>query len=165
MHSGTAIHLSMKCKWRKKSFDLHCFKLTAIFIFWLSSEEVQIQKLVAQMTGWKMAINSAVPCLVILFFGSWSDRHNRRKPCILVPLFGQIMMAFALLLCVYFENSPIEMAIFVEVFFPSITGSPISLCMRLVQCIAKFSFVFLHFHILQVVISLWWSVFTVTSPT
>lgn len=75
------------------------------------------------MTGWKMAINSAIPCLIILFFGSWSDRHNRRKPCILVPLFGEIMMAFALLLCVYFENTPIEMAIFVEVFFPSITGT------------------------------------------
>lgn len=87
------------------------------------SEEIEIQKLVARMTGWKMAINSAIPCLVILFFGSWSDRHNRRKPCILVPLSGQIMMAFALLLCVYFENSPIEMAIFVEVFFPSITGN------------------------------------------
>lgn len=77
------------------------------------------------MTGWKMAINSAIPCLVILFFGSWSDRHNRRKPCILVPLAGQIMMAFSLLLCVYFEKSPIEMAIFVEVFFPSITGKTI----------------------------------------
>lgn len=75
------------------------------------------------MTGWKQAINSAIPCFVILFIGSWSDRHNRRKPCILIPLCGQILMAFALLLCVYFENSPIEAAIFVEVFFPSITGS------------------------------------------
>lgn len=87
-----------------------------------ADEEVAIQKLVARMTGWKMAITSAVPCLLILFFGSWSDRHGKRKPCILIPLCGQIMMAFSLLLCVYFDQTPIELAIFVEVFFPCITG-------------------------------------------
>lgn len=86
------------------------------------SEEVAIQRLVATMTGWKQAITSAVPCLLILFFGAWSDRNGRRKPCILIPLCGQIMMAFSLLLCVYFERTPIEVAIFVEVFFPCITG-------------------------------------------
>lgn len=87
-----------------------------------SEQEIEIQKLVARMTGWKMAINSAIPCLLILFFGSWSDRHGKRKPCILIPLVGQILMAFALLLCVYFDRTPIEVAIFVEVFFPCITG-------------------------------------------
>lgn len=87
------------------------------------AEEVEIQKLVAQMTGWKQAINSAVPCLLILFFGSWSDRHGKRKPCILIPLCGQILMAFSLCLCVYFDRTPIELAIFVEVFFPCITGN------------------------------------------
>lgn len=85
-------------------------------------EEVAIQKLVARMTGIKVALNSAIPCLLILFFGSWSDRHGKRKPCILIPLCGQIMMAFSLLLCVYFDRTPIEVAIFVEVFFPCITG-------------------------------------------
>lgn len=87
-----------------------------------ATEEVEIQKLVARMTGWKLAINSAIPCLLILFFGSWSDRHCKRKPCILIPLCGQILMAFSLLLCVYFDKTPIEVAIFVEVFFPCITG-------------------------------------------
>lgn len=95
-------------------------------------EEVAIQKLVARMTGWKMAINSAVPCLLILFFGSWSDRHGKRKPCILIPLFGQIMMAFSLLLCVYYDRTPIEMAIFVEVFFPCITGTYIEISSNLI---------------------------------
>lgn len=90
-------------------------------------QEVEIQRLVARMTGWKMAINSAIPCLLILFFGSWSDRHGKRKPCILIPLCGQIVMAFSLLLCVYFDRTPIEVAIFVEVFFPCITGK-LSVC-------------------------------------
>ena len=87
-----------------------------------ADEEVAIQKLVAKITGLKMAITSAVPCLLILFFGSWSDRHGKRKPCILIPLCGQILVAFSLLLCVYFENTPIETTIFAEVFFNCITG-------------------------------------------
>lgn len=90
-----------------------------------ADQEVEIQKLVARMTGWKTAINSTVPCLLILFFGSWSDRHGKRKPCILIPLCGQIIMAFSLLLCVYFDRTPIEVAIFVEVFFPCITGKEV----------------------------------------
>ncbi|XP_055299997.1 proton-coupled folate transporter-like [Sitodiplosis mosellana] len=88
-----------------------------------ANEEEAVQKLVAQMTGWKMAINSALPCLLILFFGSWSDRHGKRKPCILIPLFGDILMAFSLLFCVYFDKTPIELALFVQVFFTAITGS------------------------------------------
>lgn len=85
-------------------------------------EEIEVQKLVARMTGWKMALTSAFPCLLILFFGSWSDRHGKRKPCIMIPLVGQILMAFSLLLCVYFDRTPIEVAIAVEIFFPCITG-------------------------------------------
>lgn len=87
-----------------------------------ANEEESVQRLVAHMTAWKTAINSALPCLLILFFGSWSDRHGKRKPCILIPLFGDIVMAFLLMLCVYFNKTPIELAIFVQVFFTSITG-------------------------------------------
>lgn len=85
-------------------------------------QEIEIQKLVARMTGWKMTITSAITCLLVPFFGSWSDRHGKRKPCILFPLLGQILMAFSLLLCVYFEQTPIEAVMFVEIFFPCITG-------------------------------------------
>ena len=87
-----------------------------------ANEEESVQRLVTHMTAWKTAIKSALPCLLILFFGSWSDRHGKRKPCILIPLLGDILMAFSLMLCVYFDKTPIEMAIFVQVFFTSITG-------------------------------------------
>ncbi|XP_055301314.1 uncharacterized protein LOC129567949 [Sitodiplosis mosellana] len=88
-----------------------------------TNEEKAVQKLVSQMTGWKAVLISALSCLLILFFGSWSDRHGKRKPCILIPLCGDILMAFLLLLCVYFDKTPIELAIFVQVFFPAISGS------------------------------------------
>lgn len=78
------------------------------------------------MIAWKSVIHSTIPCIIILFFGSWSDRHGKRKPCILIPLVGHVITAFSLLLCVYFEKSPIEFAIFIEVFFSSVSGKKIN---------------------------------------
>lgn len=80
------------------------------------------------MTGYKTIFLSTIPCILIIFFGSWSDRHNRRKPAILLPLVGYSLMPLALLFCVYFKESPIELAIFFEVLFPSITGNLILIC-------------------------------------
>lgn len=39
------------------------------------SEEQMVQQLVASMAGWKTILQSGLPCLLILFWGSWSDRY------------------------------------------------------------------------------------------
>jgi PCFT/HCP family folate transporter-like MFS transporter 1/3 len=44
-----------------------------------TAEEKAVQQLVAGMQGWKTILQSFLPCLLILFWGSWSDRHQRRK--------------------------------------------------------------------------------------
>lgn len=44
-----------------------------------TEQEREIQTLVAGMAGWKTILQSLMPCLLILFWGSWSDRHGRRK--------------------------------------------------------------------------------------
>lgn len=44
-----------------------------------TEEERAVQSLVAGMQGWKTVLQSLMPCLLILFWGSWSDRHGRRK--------------------------------------------------------------------------------------
>lgn len=85
-------------------------------------EDDAVQELVSQMAGIKVAISSVFPCLMILLFGSWSDRHGKRKPCILIPLCGQILTAFLLMLCVYYNKTPVEMAIGFQALFPAITG-------------------------------------------
>lgn len=40
-------------------------------------EEQEVQKLVAGMTSWKTILQSGLPGLMILFWGSWSDRYVR----------------------------------------------------------------------------------------
>jgi MFS transporter, PCFT/HCP family, solute carrier family 46, member 3 len=44
-----------------------------------TEQEKAVQSLVASMQGWKTVIQSLMPCLLILFWGSWSDRNGRRK--------------------------------------------------------------------------------------
>lgn len=74
------------------------------------------------MAGWKTALQSALPCMMILFWGSWSDRHCRRKPCMLLPIVGEFLAAIGLILCTYFENVPMEVAGVTEALFPGLTG-------------------------------------------
>uniref|UniRef100_A0A1A9VRP7 Major facilitator superfamily (MFS) profile domain-containing protein n=1 Tax=Glossina austeni TaxID=7395 RepID=A0A1A9VRP7_GLOAU len=85
-------------------------------------EEETIQKMVAHMVAWKTVIQSVFPCLLILFWGSWSDRHHRRKPCILIPIVGEFLATVGLMLCVFFENTPMEAAGLSEAIFPALTG-------------------------------------------
>ena len=85
-------------------------------------EEETIQKMVAHMVAWKTVIQSLFPCLLILFWGSWSDRHHRRKPCILIPIMGEFLGTVGLMLCVYFKQTPMEVAGLTEAIFPSLSG-------------------------------------------
>lgn len=41
------------------------------------SEEDMVQQLVAGMTKWKTIIQSGIPCILILFWGAWSDRYAK----------------------------------------------------------------------------------------
>ncbi|XP_059608428.1 probable peptidoglycan muropeptide transporter SLC46 [Phlebotomus argentipes] len=87
-----------------------------------TQEEQVVQQIVAKMAGWKTILQSALPCLLILFWGSWSDRHGRRKPCMLIPIVGELLSALGLILCTYFEWLPMEASGITEALFPGLTG-------------------------------------------
>lgn len=116
------LNLEKACRVNLNFNETVCDALRIRDIEHYKEQEEAVHKLVAQLTGWKTGINSALPCFMIVFFGSWSDRHGKRKPSILIPLCGQTITSMLLLLCVYFDRTPIELTIFVEVFFPAITG-------------------------------------------
>lgn len=50
------------------------------------------------------------------------SRHGRRKPCMLIPILGELITAIGLMLCTYFENTPMEVAGVTEALFPGLTG-------------------------------------------
>lgn len=92
--------------------------------------------MVARMAAWKTVIQSLFPCLLILFWGSWSDRHRRRKPCILIPVVGEFLGVVGLMLCVYFEQAPMEAAALTEAIFPSLSGGWFTMLMGVFSYIA-----------------------------
>lgn len=85
-------------------------------------EEQSVQQLIAGMTAYRSAMYSVLSCLLILFWGSWSDRNRRRKPCMLIPIVGEFVAVIALLIGTCFDNLPVQYYVFVESFFPAISG-------------------------------------------
>ncbi|KAK9873451.1 hypothetical protein WA026_022682 [Henosepilachna vigintioctopunctata] len=62
------------------------------------SQEATVQKIVTDMLALRTAILSFFPICLILFVGSWSDRHNKRKLFILAPISGEMLCCASLIL-------------------------------------------------------------------
>lgn len=85
--------------------------------------EQTVQKLVASMNAYKNVIQSVIPSLLLIFLGSWCDKHKRRKPPIILPVVGEMLTAIGFMISVYFfYQLPIEFNCFCEAVPPAITG-------------------------------------------
>jgi PCFT/HCP family folate transporter-like MFS transporter 1/3 len=73
------LYLEKACRVNLNLNDTICDALKIRNTKNFKNEEIQVQKLVADMLGWKTILQTFVPCLIILFVGSWSDRNGRRK--------------------------------------------------------------------------------------
>ncbi|KAK9891132.1 hypothetical protein WA026_013450 [Henosepilachna vigintioctopunctata] len=88
-------------------------------------QEEEVHQLVAKMLIIKTAIVGFVPTCLLLFFGSWSDRHGRRKPVILFPVFGDIISYLCLFLCAYFFlELSVQYSTFADALPYSLGGGP-----------------------------------------
>lgn len=87
------------------------------------ADEQAVQKLVATINAYKNVIQSIVPSFLLIFLGAWSDKHGRRKPCIMMPLLGETVTIIAFLCSVYFfYQLPVEFNCFFEAVPPAVTG-------------------------------------------
>lgn len=117
------LNLQKACRVNLRMDDEVCFGLEHKNISSFVAEEVQVQQAVADMLIWQTVIQSSVPCVLVIFIGSWSDRNRKRKPCMLVPILGELVRNVGLLLCVYyFYQLPMEVAGLVESIPTSMTG-------------------------------------------
>ncbi|XP_028169291.1 proton-coupled folate transporter-like [Ostrinia furnacalis] len=88
-----------------------------------SSYEKEVQALIASIDIWKGIIHTALPCIIIMFLGAWSDRTGKRKICILLPVIGELLTSINNLVNVYFfYEIPVQVTVFLETLFPAITG-------------------------------------------
>ncbi|KOB70346.1 putative adenylate cyclase [Operophtera brumata] len=124
------LNLDKACRVNMNYGDTICDALIARQQNKYSKEELAVQQLVATMESWKNVIYTAIPCLLILFIGAWSDRTRKRKICILLPIIGDLLMCLSNMLNVYFFNElPLHVTMFFEAFLPAITGGPMTLYM------------------------------------
>ncbi|KAL3275824.1 hypothetical protein HHI36_020568 [Cryptolaemus montrouzieri] len=88
-----------------------------------SIEEAEVQKHVSKLFAFASFVQGFFPVCLMLFVGSWSDRHNRRKPLILVPILGEIVAVSLLILnTIYFEEIPVVFAAISTTLPPALTG-------------------------------------------
>lgn len=73
------LYLDKACRVNLNYTDEVCHALSQRLTENYTMEEVEVQKLVVWMQGWKTVLQSALPALLILPWGSWSDRHQKRK--------------------------------------------------------------------------------------
>ncbi|XP_038210472.1 proton-coupled folate transporter-like [Zerene cesonia] len=89
----------------------------------LSSYEAEVQQVISSIEAWKSVIQTSLPTILVIFMGAWSDRTGNRKLCILLPLLGELCVCLSNILSTYFfKEISVELTMFLEAFFPSITG-------------------------------------------
>ncbi|XP_050305956.1 uncharacterized protein LOC126743064 [Anthonomus grandis grandis] len=88
------------------------------------ADEERVQTLAAYMTILKNTVQSIFPAIILLFLGSWSDRFQKRKLCMLVPVLGDMTSVTGLIICTYFFHQlPMEVNSVCESLFPAISGT------------------------------------------
>ncbi|XP_037949860.1 uncharacterized protein LOC119681028 [Teleopsis dalmanni] len=94
--------------------------------------EVEAQQLAADVSGIRAPIAAIFPLIVLLFAGGWSDRYNKRKPCMILPICGEALSFLCLLVsAVFFDSLPMEFGAYCEAIVPAIFGG-ITFCLMAV---------------------------------
>lgn len=137
--SGLAVQnliLEKACRVNLAYSNEVCSALSARNTTGYEAEETAVQQMVARMQTWKTPLQSALPTILILFMGAWSDRTGLRKPCMLLPIIGEFLSSVTLIACTYwFDELPME-AVVLEAVWPALTGGWFTMFMGIFSYIA-----------------------------
>lgn len=115
--------------------DELCSALSARNTTGYEAQETEVQQMVARMQTWKTPLQSALPTILILFMGAWSDRTGLRKPCMLLPIIGEFFSSITLIACTYWSELPMEVVV-LESVWPALTGGWVCMFMGTFSYIA-----------------------------
>lgn len=117
------LNLEKACRVNLNLGDEFCTDLMAQKTENKTTEEIQVQSLVANMVAWRLPLQTSLPAIMIMFIGAWSDKTKKRKPCMIFPIFGELLTALGLILCTYyFLEWPLEVAGVIEALPPALLG-------------------------------------------
>ncbi|GLV39720.1 uncharacterized protein CBL_08214 [Carabus blaptoides fortunei] len=99
--------------------------------------EKQVEVMALSMLPWTTPLSSSIPAVMVLFLGSYSDRHRKRKPFLLMPLLGELMSTTGFILCALnLSTWRMEISGVAENLFPALTGGLTVMMMSVYSYIA-----------------------------
>ncbi|GBP87765.1 hypothetical protein EVAR_28647_1 [Eumeta japonica] len=117
------LNLDKACRVHMQYADVVCDALIKRTTNNFTAQEKEIQRLISSIDIWKGILQTLLPSIIIMFLGAWSDRTGRRKLCILMPIFGEILTSINNLINVYFfYEIPVHLTVFLETLFTAATG-------------------------------------------
>ncbi|OWR47493.1 adenylate cyclase [Danaus plexippus plexippus] len=116
------MHLEKSCRINLKLGDEVCDRIKNRNTTGLELELNQVQTLVAQVVAWKFPLQTAIPAVMVLFVGAWSDKTKKRKICILFPFLGEIIANIGLIFATFFKLS-LTVTALIEALPSAFTGS------------------------------------------
>ncbi|KAK5647378.1 hypothetical protein RI129_002270 [Pyrocoelia pectoralis] len=124
-----------------------------------TNENDLVQQHIIKMHSWQSPLQSVMPIILVLFLGSYSDRHKIRKPFLLLPIFGEFFAVAGCILCVIFMRElPLEFQGFAQTIVPSFLGGPTMIIMASFAYIADVSTLemrTLRVGVVQIVLNVW----------
>lgn len=104
-----------------------------------TEQNSHVQQYISDMLSWCIPVQTILPVLLLLFFGSYSDRHKIRKPFLLLPIFGEIFANICYMICVIFKDDWPVYAIGTVFIICSFFGGPSLITMSAYAYIADIS--------------------------
>lgn len=131
------MHLEKACRVNFNFSEDVCDRIRDRNTTGLENEVIQIHSLVATVVAWKFPLQTAIPAVMVIFVGAWSDKYKKRKICILFPFIGEIFANIGLLLATYyFRELPLSTTALIEALPAALSGSYIIIFMGMFSFMA-----------------------------
>ncbi|XP_068620457.1 probable peptidoglycan muropeptide transporter SLC46 [Battus philenor] len=122
--------LEKSCLVNLKYDELTCTHIMQGQTLNYTEQEKNVQTMVAGMTAWSFPLQTALPGLLTLFLGAWSDRTGNRKSLMVLPIVGKLVSIIGIILStIFFFQVGLNETALIEGLPPALAGGRVVLTM------------------------------------
>lgn len=102
-----------------------------------TAEEQNVQALVTGMNAWSIPLQTAIPGILVLFIGAWSDRTGNRKTFMVLPILGKLISVIGIILStIFFLQVGMNETAVLEGLPPALAGGRVAMTMAVYSYVA-----------------------------
>lgn len=95
-----------------------------------TQEERKVQEMVARLTAWSYPLQTALPGILTLFLGAWSDRTGNRKAFMVLPILGKLLSSIGgIISTVFFLQIGMDETALLDGLPPALAGGRVAMTM------------------------------------